>query len=87
MTAAVIITEGVRQIILTPETPEERAMLGLISSDDSVEVLSTTGTFYDRDASVKPFGAKVKTCRGGYLRAWQHDESRILVFRAKEAGQ
>lgn len=73
MKIALYINEGVEQIVLTPESPTETALLGRLS--DGTRVLTVRqGEFY--------------YCQGGWMRQSGGKSSTIIVLqRAKEDGE
>lgn len=81
MKTAVIFCEGIKQIVFTPETPEEKYALSLISPSDDIELLVERGSFGDQHN--KPFTRTVSECSGGWLRVYHESESRILVLKPK----
>lgn len=82
MRTAIIFSGGVKQIVFTAETDEEKMALNLMSCDDDIEMLSVNGSF--GDSGNKPFTATVSPCRAGYLRVFSDENSRILVFKPKK---
>lgn len=81
MKIALYIEDGLEQIVLTPETPSERSILGKIH-DGTREMTLARGSFYE--------------CRGGWTRwkqasepgmfgvdAGQDDDSTMIVLRPK----
>lgn len=85
MITSIIISEGVKQIVFTPENDEEKAVLKMITVNDSIEVLSMHGSPYALGGSkTKPFAANIGSCGGGYLRMFTDEDSRILVLKPKD---
>lgn len=82
MKTAVIFSDGVKQIIFTPETDDEKFALNLITADDDIELLVKNGGFGDNGN--KPFSAQVSMCQGGYLRLYQDTDSRIFVLTPRK---
>jgi hypothetical protein len=84
MKVAIIISEGVKQIMFTPENDQEKLALKLISPNDSIELaVKQQVTFYSGSNSRKPAGYSISMCRGGYLRAWEDENSVMLVLTPK----
>lgn len=81
MKTTVIFSDGVKQIIFTPENKDEKYALSLLTPSDDIELLIVDGSFGDKDK--KPFTATVNSCRGGYLRVYSDENSRILVLKPK----
>lgn len=70
MKIALYIEDGLEQLVLTPESDTEKAILGKLRSDDrTLEIKS--GSFFE--------------CRGHYMRyEMQSGESTMIVLRRKE---
>jgi len=85
MKTAVILSEGIKQIVFTPESTSEKYALSLITAEDDIEVLVTNGQV--GESSFKPFSARMSECRGGFLRLYSDRESRILVLKPKKKSQ
>jgi len=86
MKTAILITEGVKQIMFTPENDNEKEALKYISPDDDIHIVIKTGSFYG-DNEAKIFGVNVYECRGGYYRAENNDESVMFVLTPKKKSQ
>lgn len=69
MKIALYIEDGLEQIVLTPESDTERAIVGKLH-DGSRELSIKQGSFYE--------------CRGGWVRQSENDDSTIIVLRAAE---
>lgn len=82
MKVSVIISEGVKQVMFTPENDNEKFALKMISPDDNIELAIKQGSFYAD--GLKPAGYSVNMCRGGYLRAWTNEDSVMLVLTPKK---
>ena len=80
MKTAIIITGGVKQITLTPETPYEKQALSYINSNDDISIAVKCGSFVDATT----LGLEVSRCQGDYLRAFTNQESVMLVLKPKE---
>jgi hypothetical protein len=83
MKTAIIFSEGIKQINFTPENDDEKLALKLITTDDNIELAIKEGSFGEH--RYKPFSIDVNTCRGGYLRAFDGDNSIMFVLRPKQA--
>lgn len=75
MKTALVIADGIRQLVLTPESDEEKALLGLL---------------YEQKWQLEIKRGQFFICRGDYARvgAWpvesgeySHDESTMLVLK------
>lgn len=86
MKTAIIIADGIKQIMLTPENDSEKQALKMITPQDDITLETHTGTLYDRSpASAK--GYTVSQCNGGYLRAYEDTDSLMLVLRPKNVNK
>lgn len=83
MKTAVVFSEGTKQIILTPENDEERFALKLITPNDNITLAIKSGSFCSEKNA--PFHIKINESKGGYLRAYQDEESIMLVLIPKTA--
>ena len=81
MKTAILITDGVKQIMFTPENEAEKQALRMISIDDDIHTVIKRGTFSSMD---KVFGANVFECQGGYMRAEENEESVMFVLTPKK---
>jgi hypothetical protein len=83
MKCAVIMANGIKQIMLSPENKEEKMALQLITPNDDIKLDLIWGTMFDR---VPPSAAKyvVQKSRGDYLRAYEQEEALMLVLTPKE---
>lgn len=77
MKTAILITEGVKQIMLTPENDAEKEALSYISPKDDIHTLIKTGAFYDGE---QVFGVDISKCQGGYYRAYDHKDSVMFIL-------
>lgn len=85
MKCAIIIADGIKQIMFTPENESEKMALKMITIDDDIIVEVKEGTLYD--GGHVPESAKgyvVSKCQGGYLRAYPQEDSLMLVLRRRE---
>lgn len=81
MKTAILITDGVKQIMFTPETEAEKQALKMISPDEEIHTVIKRGSFSDMD---EVFGADVYECQGGYYRAQEREESVMFVLTPKK---
>lgn len=84
MEVSIIISNGVKQVMFTPENDNEKQALKMITPDDNIELAIKEGSFYDK--GTQPAGYNVGMCQGGYLRAWQNQDSIMLVLTPKVKG-
>lgn len=83
MRCAVVLADGIKQVMLTPESANEKMALEMIGVDDDITVERKQGTFYEQHRAQ---GYNVALCQGGYLRAYDDSESLMLVIRSKKNG-
>lgn len=81
MKTSILITEGVKQIMFTPENEAEKEALKYISPNDDIHTVIKTGTFYDKE---EIFGVNIYKCQGGYYRAEDNNESVMFVLTQKK---
>ena len=81
MKTAILITDGVKQIMFTPENDNEKQALKMISPDDEIHTVIKDGTFSSINGI---FGANVYMCQGGYMRAEENESSVMFVLTPKE---
>lgn len=84
MKTAILLADGVKQIMFTPETDNEREALKLITVNDDIRTVIKRGSFYSGDEGIV-FGAKIYECQGGYMRAESDKESVMFVLTPKTA--
>ena len=86
MKCAIVVGDGVKQIMFTPETKNESNALKMITAEDDISVEMKTGTFYQGygydSNSLKSYN--VALCQGGYLRAYKDEDSLMLVLTPKK---
>lgn len=80
MKTAILITQGVKQIMFTPENDAEKEALSYISPNDEIHTVIKRGTFGSDD---QIFGVDVYECRGGYYRAEEQEDSVMFVLTPK----
>ena len=84
MKVAIIFADGTKQINFTPENDDERQALKLITVDDNISLAVKTGSMYDlNQGKNQPFSVDINHCRGEYLRAFDSENSIMLVLTPK----
>lgn len=78
MKVSVLISEGVKQLILTPETEHEKMALKLIDPEDKIHTVVKRGCFVGEEPRV--LGYDVYQCQGGYYRAEENFDSVMFVI-------
>lgn len=86
MKTAIILTDNIKQIVLTPENDSERSALQLITPDDNITLAVHQGSMYDQ-YGVKPWHGHIDKCRGGFLRIFSDQDSIMLVLTPKEKSE
>lgn len=81
MKCSIVISEGIKQVMFTPETESEKQALSMLTGDDNIEVAIKKGQFTDKR---ERYGYDVAQCQGGYLRAWENEGSTMLVLTPKK---
>ena len=84
MKTAIIFSDGIKQIVFTPENDDEKQALKLITPNDDIDlaIIQDASVFSKNEAM--PFRANVGVCKRGYLRAFTDEESIMLVLSPKE---
>lgn len=85
MKVAIIFSGGVKQINFTPENEDEKQALKLITPNDNIQLAVKNGYF--GEDRFQPFSININGCKGGYLRAFDHSESIMLVLSPREIEQ
>jgi len=83
MKTAILIANGVKQIMLTPENDTEREALSYISPDDDIHTVIKKGDFYGKGED-EIFGVDVYKCQGGWMRAENNRDSIMFVLTPKK---
>ena len=81
MKTAILIADGVKQIMFTAENDAERQALKMISTEDEIHTVVKTGNFYNEP---EVFGVNVYKCQGGYYRAEANNDSVMFVLTPKK---
>lgn len=82
MNTAILLADGVKQIMFTPETENEKKALKMITAEDDIHTIIKRGNFYSDGDQV--FGVNVYECQGGYYRAENSPESVMFVLTPKK---
>lgn len=86
MKVAIVIADGVRQVMFTAENDMEKTALTMLGKpDQEITVDMKTGTFFD-SRPPSAHGYTVAQSQGGYLRAYtaESGQALMLVIRDKE---
>lgn len=77
MKVSIVIADGYKQIMMTPESDHEKEALKYIDPEDALSVVCKKGTFDDKP---QHYGYNVDTCTGGYLRRFAEENSLMFVI-------
>ena len=83
MKISLVISEGYKQVMFTPETDHEKEALKMIAPDDKLIGVAKWGTFTDGKPS--DFGMNVSMSKAGYLRQFAEAESLMFVIEPKRS--
>jgi hypothetical protein len=78
MKIAIVLAEGEKQIMMTPETDHEREALKFISPEDTLNVVSKWSTF---DNKPSHFAETVLLSQGGTYRRYATEDSLMFVIK------
>ncbi len=81
MKISLIIIEGAKQIMMTPETNHEKQALRIINPNDELKVVSKWGSFSDKH---KHANLQINECQGGYLRVFSEEDSLMFLIKDKK---
>ena len=80
MKISIVIVEGAKQIMLTPETNHEKQALKFINPNDTLKIVSRWGSFTNKYSHAN---LQVDKCRGDYLRAFTEENSLMFLIEDK----
>ena len=80
MKISIVIVEGAKQIMLTPETDHEKQALKFINPEDTLKVVSRWGSFTNEYSHAQ---LQVSKCEGEYLRAFSEKDSLMFLIEDK----
>jgi hypothetical protein len=81
MKISLVIVDGYKQVMFTPETDHEKSALKMIAPGDTLIGVSKWGTFDDERRHVYE---NVEMCKGGYLRRFAQQDSLMFVIDDKQ---
>ena len=85
MKVSVLLVDGAKQIMLTPENEHEKSALKMIAPEDKIEAVSKWGGFFDKED--KLLGYEINKCQGGYYRPFPSDESLMFIIKPRKVGK
>jgi hypothetical protein len=77
MKISIVIVEGAKQIMLTPETDHEKQCLKIINPSDELKVVSKWGSFSSEHSHAN---LQISKCSGNYLRAFSTVDSLMFLI-------
>lgn len=80
MQISLVIAEGTKQVMFTPETEHEQQALEWIAPEDTLEAVAVWGTYDDKPSHYSYNTAK---SQGGYLRRYATKNSLMFVINEK----
>ncbi len=83
MKTAIIFADGIKQVMLTPENESEKLALKMITPQDNITLEMKRGTLYNQYPDCAQ-GYVVTKSKGDYLRAYECEESLMLVLTPKK---
>jgi hypothetical protein len=81
MRISVLLTDGAKQVMLTPETDHEKQALKMIAPTDKIEAVSKWGRY---DHEPQHAGIHVAECQGEYFREFSDGESLMFIIRPEK---
>lgn len=81
MKISIVLAEGIKQIMFTPETDHERGALKWIAPGDKATVAAQWGT-YDNEPRHYEYNSGM--CQGGYVRRFAEKDSLMFVIKEEE---
>lgn len=81
MKIAVLLVDGAKQIMLTPETDHEKTALKMIAPTDKIEAVTKWGHYGEGERHA---GVEIGKCQGGYYREFSNSESLMFVVTSKK---
>lgn len=83
MKTAILLANGVKQIMFTPENDTEREALSHITSEDNIHTVIAHADFYRGKSESSVFGVDVCEYKDGVHRAEKSEESVMFVLTPK----
>jgi hypothetical protein len=81
MKLSIVIAEGVKQVMMTPETEHEREALKWISPTDEISIAQEWGTYDDEP---NHYSKQTSMSRAGILRRFAEKDSLMFVLTPKK---
>ena len=77
MKISIVISDGVKQVMMTPESDHEKEALKWINPTDKMEIAQHWGQY---DSEPSHFSYNTSKCQGGYLRRFAEEDSLMFVI-------
>lgn len=81
MKISIVIAEGEKQVMMTPETDIEREALKFIDPSDGIEIATKWGIY---DSEPEHFSYNTTKCQGGYFRRFAEKDSLMFILKPKK---
>lgn len=81
MKISIVIADGEKQIMMTPESEHEKQALKFISPTDDIEIATEWGTY---DGEHNHFSYNSSMCKGGYIRRFAEKDSLMFILKPKK---
>ena len=79
MKISIVLLEGAKQIMMTPESDHEKAALKMIGTDDVLRVVSKWGSFGLGHSEHVSYN--IAQCQGGYFRPFAEEDALMFVIK------
>lgn len=80
MKISLVIADGYKQVMMTPESDHEREAMRHIEPSDTLQVVQKQGAFDDKPTH---YSYNVSLAQGGYLRRFAETDSIMFVISKK----
>lgn len=80
MKISILLTDGGKQIMMTPENDHEKTALKMIAPGDELKVVTKWGNFWGENEKEKIYGVSVAMNQAGYFRTWSDQDSLMFVI-------
>ena len=78
MKLSIVIADGYKQVMMTPENDHEKEALQYINVNDTLKTVAKKGTYDDKP---RHYGMQTNMCEGGYFRRFAEEESLMFVIQ------
>ena len=81
MKIAILLVDGAKQIMMTPENDHEKEALKMIGKDDNLQVVKKMWGNFGNDWDKAHY--EIAKCEGGFYRPFENKESLMFVIEAQ----